>query len=615
MFLAFAYLLVYDCPVIRSVNFSSVGTHYIIPWLPERINEGARGFLYLYTFSTVPVEVCLKIRIWNSVDAITNTIVIPAKSMVNVTIESYVGLLKTKPVEKVEFLILEGTGDYGLTVYIQKNNHNMASFTAISEKYFGTDYFFIAIKDAYNETTICVMDEWFKINIFCRGVSSTYYKFSDYRYKISPTTSCSERQKSLYIGTAASDWELKRPFGYLFTSYTDMKLASLSCLRPGNAVFSLEMPLITAVLGMEYVTVSSGHVPSSVLIVSTRPLTTVKWYTTKQGDFKNFFFEKDMDILWINHKPGAYRIVSNFPIQVILVFNESCLQKSESETLSDLSMAIISPFNLFYNVYFVGIPLLPNLSHFVLLVVTMEGLTSFRLNSYDYSGEKWTDAIGFTSWKFLETPLTQWYNHLISNEKFGCYVYGAGENAGYAHSAGFSYHPPVPFWTMHSTTTTTPTTPTTATTTRKPMTKNSTAANSTAEQPECAFSKEIIQGDGVDNDCDGKVDEEDLDEKDDDEDGQIDEDTHRTDVPFLQTNAILIMIVLSLLVLFFLALMYMSGKSHPPVTTDHSTASQDQSQSNEDRTTTSNEGTVSELSIPTASNSQILMSAQGAQTE
>ncbi|KAK6959317.1 multiple epidermal growth factor-like domains protein 10, partial [Biomphalaria glabrata] len=173
------------------------------------------------------------------------------------------------------------------------------------------------------------------------------------------------------------------------------------------------------------------------------------------------------------------RIVSNYPIQVMYILRSPCVPGlSKVLDLGDVSICSVLPTTLFFRFYFwrsteseVGMSV-------IVIRKFKQTIKLHNLENLDLYASSWSEAGG--DWEVGTMNLANKFS-IFSGDSFGCYVVGFESNAGSIYAPGF------------------------------------------AMTYECSKT-ELFVSDGVDNDCDGEIDEESQNHKDDDHDNLVDED-------------------------------------------------------------------------------------------
>lgn len=167
---------------------------------------------------------------------------------------------------------------------------------------------------------------------------------------------------------------------------------------------------------------------------------------------------------------------------------------SVDDVVSDPFMIVIPPTEQFGSSYLVSTPLEAPVAfdNYLNIVAPTDKLTGLRLD--DRSIAVPFTAIGNTGYSGAQVPVAigaHTLRHLSSNVPIGVYAYGFANSDSYGYPGG----------------------------------------SRLAKIAEPCTPTETVQGDGLDNDCDRKIDEELLNELDDDGDGRIDEDLAPVEPP------------------------------------------------------------------------------------
>ncbi|XP_059156419.1 uncharacterized protein LOC131941271 isoform X2 [Physella acuta] len=181
-------------------------------------------------------------------------------------------------------------------------------------------------------------------------------------------------------------------------------------------------------------------------------------------------------------------MTSNNPVQVLTVLTSACLNTS-SFAPGDTAVSLLLPTILFSNNYIFSTPRTREVTprHFISLVATEMVFAHICMDEQALPDRfVWHDVEGTNEWLVASSEVSEG-SHVIRTDRhqtFGCYLYGVATSFGYMHSAGHKI----------------------------------------ASISEPCFKTPMVMGDGKDNDCDGRIDEEILNEIDDDLDTQFNED-------------------------------------------------------------------------------------------
>ncbi|XP_059142304.1 uncharacterized protein LOC131929932 [Physella acuta] len=162
--------------------------------------------------------------------------------------------------------------------------------------------------------------------------------------------------------------------------------------------------------------------------------------------------------------------------------------------VGDPATCLIIPNALFYDMYVFSTPdtTRTKSTHYMTLVIEEPYLDILRFDDQPIQLDEnipWKYVFGMMAWKVGSVKVTSGTHSLqgIRLFYFGCYLYGYNQGYGYMHPAGFMA--------------------------------------SSIDVDTCEVTNaDMVRGDIIDNDCDGRVDEEYLDGWDNDHDGYIDED-------------------------------------------------------------------------------------------
>ncbi|XP_055873646.1 uncharacterized protein LOC106080079 [Biomphalaria glabrata] len=191
---------------------------------------------------------------------------------------------------------------------------------------------------------------------------------------------------------------------------------------------------------------------------------------------------------------GPLVIRSKLAVYVVLIQPSTCVQyDTVAELDGDASMTTIVPVELFFDIYVWSTPGLGKIviKHYMTLIVPKNMETLIVLNERPLDELTQTEKETISSWDLVGIPLDAGIYELYSTPViyFGCYVYGYAKGSGYMQVAGY----------MNG---------------RLYDKNRNRICEKSAPKP----------GDLLDNDCDGKIDEEINNNLDDDGDSQIDED-------------------------------------------------------------------------------------------
>ncbi|KAK6959337.1 scavenger receptor class F member 1 [Biomphalaria glabrata] len=253
---------------------------------------------------------------------------------------------------------------------------------------------------------------------------------------------------------------------------------------------------------------------SDVLLVATADNTTVN-YTDDPGQ-KQIILKTDRSSKFVSQKFGPMRLESDKPIYVFFVLVSSCYNTSDKYEWGDPALTVVSPVLHYYDSYAFSVFDWNQYEtmHYISIVIQTRARYSLMINftplQARYTGRS---VFGTVDWYTLtfQTKPGVYYVHTANSAPFAVFVYGFGPQYGYMYSARQLFADPPPLTTAR----------TTGGASTRPY---QTTTNSKITAPPCEKT-EMHVNDGIDNDCDGVVDEETApDEKDNDNDGLVDED-------------------------------------------------------------------------------------------
>ncbi|KAI8767285.1 CAunnamed protein product, partial [Biomphalaria glabrata] len=219
-----------------------------------------------------------------------------------------------------------------------------------------------------------------------------------------------------------------------------------------------------------------------LIIMTSEDDTKVSLRSSRKGSIKNIQMNRYSREM-VDLDESYYRISSNKPMQVFFYRNYYCPDNVVQAWATSLS--IVVPTELFYYQYVIsgrsdGL--------FKVLLICEKLFASYILmNDVVVTSVSTYEVIDQSDWQIMHSLLARGSQNIYSKIKlaFGCYFYATDKTVSFMSPAGFISSPINPRYCKKS-------------------------------QP--------VNDDLLDNDCDGKIDEEYYDQKDNDRDGKVDED-------------------------------------------------------------------------------------------
>ncbi|XP_059164838.1 uncharacterized protein LOC131947624 [Physella acuta] len=185
---------------------------------------------------------------------------------------------------------------------------------------------------------------------------------------------------------------------------------------------------------------------------------------------------------------------SDKPVLVVYVQESQCTRAGNLREKGDPSLTIIIPMNLFYDIYVWSAPktdVVKPLGYVIVQVKKTDRDFLLFDNQPMPPGTKWVDVIGNDEYTYGDTSIMEGLHNVTGSRffYFGCYIYGLSDYYSYMNPAGF--------------------------------------ISSEINMPCTPNRADMQNGDLIDNDCDGSIDEELADGIDNDNDKKVDEDLTR----------------------------------------------------------------------------------------
>ncbi|KAH9495601.1 hypothetical protein Btru_014751 [Bulinus truncatus] len=394
---------------------------------------------------------------------------------------------------------LIGSMPFSLLVLMENSATSSETFTALPVAGWGKEYYVVTL-----ETQISVVfmtndynTLWFTLNSvhenFALTVNTQSLRSGDsWKIFLLPFMSYAIStcgQLNTMGSVTGSSVRGERPFGII--SGNCMAVTNFNTCPNGddtektaNSVVEMLPPLST--WGKIYILfkATGRSSPGHFIITSSSQYNTMVAFRVDHADVNDPY-----EVIYINPgqwavKEGVYKwIHCAVSLQVVYIQSSSCLQENGTEGVNGApSMMVVVPIELFHNFYICMIPAM-EMKHYLMFVVqdehahTIRTLYSTRespamarvkgnhkpLNIIDHPG----------TWQIYEFQVNKNTTVIIYSlqTRFGCYVHGQSETSTYMHSPGY--------------------------------------ISSNINDKECVRNMaSMVEGDLVDNDCDGLVDEE-----------------------------------------------------------------------------------------------------------
>ncbi|KAH9495602.1 hypothetical protein Btru_014752 [Bulinus truncatus] len=399
---------------------------------------------------------------------------------------------------------VEGSHFFGLLVHMVNGRRGFETFVAVPVTGWGRSYFLVTLgysvilmtKEGPNQIYFSVRIELKKHSI--RIGNDTYEDGEIWRLDLNSfqAFAVSHCEDDNFVGAiTGSHVRGSLPFGVVTgncLSQTDNVTCDMG-LKDANVTSNTvaEMLLPEESCGKEFILLNMTLFGGSGyhIILSSSDYTIIEVRLTSSFRLAYSYSMKAKGT-WILLEALFGYLTSNKRVQVTYFHKSSC----QGNKTSFPSLSLIIPVELFYFKYLCSVTEMQGTTHRLVYVVerrysdsirsvNLMNTTSDACNSFYQQSATWT-----TTWLVMSATVAP-SNHFIvysTQSPFGCYVFGQGPWASYMHPAGF----------MSS-----------------PINANCTKTIN-----------RMRSIDLIDNDCDGRIDEETRNQKDDDGDELIDED-------------------------------------------------------------------------------------------
>ncbi|KAK0062009.1 Hemicentin-1 [Biomphalaria pfeifferi] len=393
-------------------------------------------------------------------------------------------------------LLLTSDQSFGLYVHVYDEQYSLSSFMAVPIQAFGRAYIVIT---HYKRPFLTIMTQR-KTKLFVsffiypwvdHVVDRVIQPISPFKWRTLPMesyqafslTKCTDKFFLTNISLTGSRIESGHPIGVISGSCS---LIEEDCKEPEKAIpdMSSEMLLPVKMYGLRFVIVNSRQrtIRDFIWITASEPNACLNVY---YYNFKQRIYLKDL--VEAKHTNVIGYIVSDKPVAIHLLMNYTC---QSSENIGGPSISMIVPNELFFNVYACLNHPASNIVSYISLVIPVRfSVENVRWNGGSIPYVNISKYDGVVKFGYiiviLELGSTRGEAFLEASFNFGCYFSGFSKGS-FLQAAGFLYQD---------------------------------------EKYDCSPSDQSEE-DGLDNDCDGIVDEEYRNGLDDDGDGLIDEDTY-----------------------------------------------------------------------------------------
>ncbi|XP_055872653.1 uncharacterized protein LOC106074853 isoform X2 [Biomphalaria glabrata] len=486
---------------------ATLGHHYILslPSVPE--NEHSQVVFYLVTFITRDFKVKLTTEGYKDGPSLDLELELDAKILTShVLARKYYFHHDTGPKWVFRF---QGLSDFGLTVLLQANSDSVATFIALPDSSWGKEYFavtletspFILIMTSGNSTLVKVklrisaLRGRVNLNLNYQGVN---YKDGDSwtiilnRFEAFEISECSKPEERGNL--SGSKITAQRPVGVISGSCTSAAYEpDTKCdLEPNepNTDFSAEMIVPLGVFDMSYTAPTSHErkIQGLTLIISSNKKSNIIYYTNPLGITSSSRIDSEEP----TYKSNLVNIRGTKPFLMYNIQLSACSKDGPGEKEHELggpSLSVVIPSELYHSEYITCTPYVKGALHYIILATKSSHTETIEIDEDPIPHyAKYVSVLNTVDDVVGSVNITAGI-HIVHSERghaFGCYVYGHGFHFSYMHAAGYK-------------------------------SKN---IDQTCIRPVVKMQPE----DNIDNDCDGRVDEERKDNQDNDGDGEIDED-------------------------------------------------------------------------------------------
>ncbi|KAH9495613.1 hypothetical protein Btru_014796, partial [Bulinus truncatus] len=230
----------------------------------------------------------------------------------------------------------------------------------------------------------------------------------------------------------------------------------------------------------------------------------------------------------VEQKYGAMILTGNEPFYAVFVLQSACHSASSYLEYGDPAMSVMPTVGHYYDSYGWSLPEWDkfNIKHYISVVVKTKSKDDVMVNEEIWATRHIGRGVeGTSEWYTLSGIMEPgvYYAYTRQQEPFTVYAYGLGPKYAYIFSARQLIADPLPLPTTTLASTESSSLPPTGQTEQTTTPAGSTSTTTVTTVLPCTQTETHI-GDKDDNDCDNKIDEEQLDGKDNDGDGLIDED-------------------------------------------------------------------------------------------
>ncbi|KAH9495606.1 hypothetical protein Btru_014769 [Bulinus truncatus] len=413
----------------------------------------------------------------------------------------------------------QGPLTFGLCVLLNESPMSGAMITAIPVSQWGKDYFAVTLHQNPSVQITTNLENVVRIHIKSNKADESYtavlkIKLNGKVYKDGSNLKVELRakesielsecfDKNLYGDLSGTYIRGDEPIGVVSGScrssvkYIFCDREQVGDLHSSDIVAEMLMPAHS--FGKEFIlfAVPSRLTTSQFMITAKHDKTNLTIYSERMGEdtYRYEIIAKARSTLKLNLlRRASYSLVSDKVIQVIHVMRAACLNltNSEWELIGDPSFSLLVPNELFFYVYIWGTPRFGiGAKFFAAVIIRSEYKRKIYLNKVNvpFNKFKWDNVGRRHRWEIGEVEVFDGYNEMYAENYyyFGCYIYALGHDYGYMRPGGAIIAP--------------------------------------IYDPDCQrtmFRRKI--NDLIDNDCDGRIDEEKEDGRDNDKDNEIDED-------------------------------------------------------------------------------------------
>ncbi|KAH9495604.1 hypothetical protein Btru_014767 [Bulinus truncatus] len=413
----------------------------------------------------------------------------------------------------------QGPLTFGLCVLLNESPMSGAMITAIPVSQWGKDYFAVTLHQNPSVQITTNLENVVRIHIKSNKADESYtavlkIKLNGKIYKDGSNLKVELRakesielsecfDKNLYGDLSGTYIRGDEPIGVVSGScrssvkYIFCDREQVGDLHSSDIVAEMLMPAHS--FGKEFIlfAVPSRLTTSQFMVTAKHDKTNLTIYSERMGEdtYRYEIIAKARSTLKLNLlRRASYSLVSDKVVQVIHVMRAACLNltNSEWELIGDPSFSLLVPNELFFYVYIWGTPRFGiGAKFFAAVIIRSEYKRKIYLNKVNvpFNKFKWDNVGRRHRWEIGEVEVFDGYNemHAENYYYFGCYIYALGHDYGYMRPGGAIIAP--------------------------------------IYDPDCQrtmFRRKI--NDLIDNDCDGRIDEEKEDGRDNDKDNEIDED-------------------------------------------------------------------------------------------